>query len=153
MLHVLQPEDGSRIVDLGAGYARMAWVIGRHYPRVQFTGIELVQERVQESLRCLALRPFPNVTMLQGDLSAPTFLLPVADSYFMYDFGSRMAIQAVLNKLRSIASERRVTVIGRGRSSRDAIEREHPWLSQIVPPVHCGNFSIYRSHDSPKIRP
>ena len=145
MLDALAPQDGSTVVDLGAGYGRMAWVIGAHYPAVRFVGYELVAERVQESLRCLARSSYSNVQMIEADLSAPEFQLPEADSYFMYDFGSRSAIDQVLRKLQNIATRRPIAVIGRGRSSRDAIERSHPWLSQVVFPFHTRNFSIYRS--------
>ncbi len=34
MLERLQPPDGSTVVDLGAGYGRMGFVMGRHWPRV-----------------------------------------------------------------------------------------------------------------------
>jgi hypothetical protein len=145
MLHELAPGDGSILVDLGAGYGRMAWILGEHYPSARFIGYELRPERVRESLRCLASRSYPNVQMIEADLAAPGFLMPEADFYFMYDFGSRFAIDQVLGKLQAVASHRPITVIGRGRSSRDAIERSHPWLSQIVAPFHTRSFSIYRS--------
>ena len=56
-----------------------------------------------------------------------------------------VVIEKTLNDLRGIALRRPIAVVGRGRASRDAIERHHPWLSQVVPPSHHGIYSIYRS--------
>lgn len=143
--HQLALPGGAHVIDLGAAYGRMAWVIGRHYPDARFTGYELIEDRVREGNRCLSKSAYPNVRLIQADLSAQDFVLPRAEIYFMYDFGSRSAIEKVLQDLRAIARHQPVTLIGRGRSSRDAIEKSHPWLSEIVRPRHFPQFSIYRS--------
>jgi hypothetical protein len=83
--------------------------------------------------------------MIQADLNSPDFAPAPADIYFMYDFGSRDAIEKTLHDLREIAKTRPITVVGRGRSSRDAIELRHPWLSQVTQPLHTKNYSVYRS--------
>jgi len=145
LLEFLKPLEGTTIADLGAGYGRMAFVIGTHFPNIHFIGYELVHERVEESHRCLEPRGFKNVQMIEADLSSPEFRPISADYYFIYDFGTRDAIEKTLQDLRTIAQTRAITVIGRGRASRDAIERSHPWLSQIIPPHHTRNFSIYQS--------
>jgi hypothetical protein len=145
MLSLLSPSVGDRVVDLGAGYGRMGFVLARHYPKVSFLGYEIVKERVVEAKRCLEAHGCQNALMLCEDLSATEFKLTNADFYFIYDYGSRIAIAKTLNDLREIARTRAISVIGRGRLSRDLIEQENPWLSQINAPEHHGNFSIYRS--------
>jgi hypothetical protein len=140
MLHELAPQAGTRVVDLGAAYGRMAWVIAKHHPGVEFIGYELVAERVREGLRAGA-----GMQLIQADLSLSSFRMPEAEIYFIYDFGSRDAIEKSLQDLRVIAGSRPITVVGRGRASRDAIERSHPWLSQIIPPRHTAFYSVYRS--------
>jgi hypothetical protein len=145
MLAKLAPPPGSRLVDLGAGYGRIGFVIGRHYPEIDFIGIEFLPERLEEARRCLSLHGYRNARMLQADLRSPEFRPPPAEFYFLYDFGSREAIGKLLGDLREIAHQKPITVVGRGRASRDAIERDHPWLSQVIPPFHGGNYSIYRS--------
>lgn len=144
----LSPAAGSTIVDLGAGYGRMAFVIGDLYPEVGFIGYEYVEARVTESIRCLRLR-YPKairkLEMLAADLSSSDFVPEAADSYFIYDYGTRAAIAKTLGDLRGIAARRPIAVVGRGRASRDAIERSHPWLSQVVKPEHFEHYSIYRS--------
>lgn len=147
MLEVLHPNEGATIIDLGCAYGRMAFVIGRHYPGVHYMGYEIVEERVGEGERCLEKFHFKNVQLIHENISSVDFSLPVADFYFMYDFGLRGEIAEILSKLKVIAGEHKITVVGRGRATRDAIEREHPWLSEVVKPQHCGNFSIYRSRE------
>lgn len=147
MLARLAPLPGQTIVDLGAGYGRMGLVIARHHPGVSFVGYEYVSERVNEGRRVIAEQLARNsrIELSQADLAAPDFMPVAADTYFIYDYGTRAAIQKSLNDLREIARTRPLTVIGRGRASRDAIEREHPWLSQVRKPEHLGHYSIYRT--------
>jgi hypothetical protein len=147
MLEYLKPKPGAQIADLGAGYGRMGLVLARHFPQTRFLGVECVEERVREGSRIFVAQAVPRdaVQLVVGDLSSPEFALPEADLYFMYDFGDRIAIEKTLQDLRALASRRPITVIGRGRGTRDAIERRHPWLSGIVEPENLGNFSVYRS--------
>jgi len=54
----------------------------------------------------------------------------------------------VLNKIRDLSRVRMNSnlstgVVGRGRSTRDQIERQHPWLSQLVKPLQRGHSGIY----------
>jgi hypothetical protein len=45
MLEEIKPKAGDTVVDLGAGYGRMAHVLARHFPNVKFVGYEFVRER------------------------------------------------------------------------------------------------------------
>lgn len=148
MLARLAPLPGQTVVDLGAGYGRMGLVIARHHLGLAFVGYEYVSERVDEGRRIIhahSSRDESRIELLQADLAASDFTPTSADYYFIYDYGTRAAIEKTLQDLRTLAQTRPITVIGRGRASRDAIEREHPWLSQIHAPEHCGHYSIYRT--------
>lgn len=150
LLSLLNLKSNDHVVDLGAGYGRMAFVLAAHYPEVRFTGYEVVQERVDEGQRVLTsylkkLSISSDTKIVCADLSLKTFKPAQARFYFLYDFGSREAISKALIDLREIASEKSITVIGRGRASRDAIERGEPWLSQVNVPRHFDHFSIYQS--------
>ena len=138
LLQDLNPKPGDLLVDLGAGYGRIGFVLARHYPGVQFLGFEYVKERVMEACRC-------GVRLEQADLFSPNFLLPWAETYFIYDYGSRQAVSRTLENLKACSRKKAIQVVGRGRLTRDLIEREHPWLSQVNEPQHRGNYSIYRS--------
>ncbi len=140
-----QLKPGAIVIDCGAGYGRMGFVVEAHYPHVKFVGYEIVQERVAEGARCLALQGFSSAQLLCANIDNSEFNLPEAETYFVYDFSHRAAIDRLLLRLLQIARRRSITVVARGRSSRDAIDHGAPWLSQVVPPEHFQNFSIYRS--------
>lgn len=154
MLARVAPAPGQTVVDLGAGYGRMGFVIARHFRHVRFTGYEFAGARVEHGAAALrrfvggpgpTLSPPEDITLAEADLASPEFAPEEADFYFIYDYGTREAIEKTLQDLRGIAARRPITVIGRGRATRDAIERSHPWLSKVNAAEHCGNFSIYRS--------
>lgn len=142
-LEMLELKAQDRVIDLGCGYARMAHIIGRHYPDVKFIGYEIVHERVQEALRSLAPFGYRNVQVEQIDLveHAPE----AADHYFIYDYGSNQAISKTLLDLQKVARHQPIQIIARGRASRHLIHRDHPWLCEVNTPRHCDTFSIYRS--------
>ncbi len=145
----LAPGAGQRMVDIGSGYARLAHVLARHAPGCRFTGYEIVEARAHESQRAARERGLEGTEIFASDVAAPQVPLRDAEFYFLYDFGSRSDIDATLDKVRAHAQRHPVAVAARGRSSRDAIERRHPWLSQIVAPEHFPSFSIYRSAATP----
>jgi hypothetical protein len=62
----------------------------------------------------------------------------------MYDYGSRAAIEHTLAQIKAHAPKHPVVVVARGRLTRDLIERENPWLSQVHPPQHLGNYTIFQ---------
>lgn len=145
ILEHLNPKDGETIVDLGCGYGRMGFVIGTHYPKVNFIGYEIAKERVDATNAALDKFKFLNVKMIDQDLARADFLPEQADYYFIYDFGSAKSIHKSLLDLKILAQNRPMIVVGRGRACRDQIERREPWLSQLNKPQHFPHFSIYKS--------
>jgi hypothetical protein len=93
------------------------------------------------------LARFPNVDWRCGDVTSDSEPFPEADHYFIYDFSGLESLFRMIDRLKSVARKRKITVIGRGRRTRDHIERMEPWLNAMVPPRHFGNFSIYTSAD------
>lgn len=143
ILEELSPREGEVVVDLGAGYGRMGFVLARHFPAADFLGYELVPERVSEGSRVLAARKCYRARLMVADLCRIT--PEAAKFYFLYDYGTRAAIEKTLVDLREIAARQEIVVVGRGRAVRDAIERRHPWLGGVQEPRHRPNYSIYRS--------
>jgi hypothetical protein len=141
----LDPPADGRVVDLGAGYGRMAFVLEAFFPGLGFTGYELSRERVEEARRIFGAHSLERSEIIEADLADPKCSPIDASSYFLYDFGTRPAIEKCLLDLRAISRSHPIRVAARGRASRDAIERGHPWLSQVNPPKHFGHFSIYSS--------
>jgi hypothetical protein len=52
MLDLLKLKSGDLVVDLGAGYGRMGWVIENYFSSSNFKGFEIVEERVGEESEC-----------------------------------------------------------------------------------------------------
>lgn len=139
----LQPED--HLVDLGCAYGRMGFVIGCHKSQARFTGFELEELRVIEAKRVLLKRGFRNVHFVQGDLSSVSFVIPLANVYFIFDYGSAEAVQKTLEDLRKLAQTQQIKVVARGKLVRFWIHKEHPWLAEVNQAQHFAHFSIYRS--------
>ncbi|MFN7685033.1 MAG: class I SAM-dependent methyltransferase [Oligoflexia bacterium] len=147
MMTELALPPGSRLVDLGCAYGRLGIVVAQFFPEIEFTGFEISVERVAEARRVYSELGLDPRRVVEADLSGPEFQLPGADAYFIFDYGTRSAVQKTLDDLSQIArsESRPFVVVGRGRRVRDLIERNEPWLSQVHAPRHCGNFSIYFS--------
>lgn len=139
IFHALAPAPDSHIVDLGAAYGRIGFLLARHYPGTQFTGYELVPERVNEGRRVLALQNCSRAKLLQADIG--NLEIPPAEIYFLYDFGTRAAVNLCLEKLKKRSP---FILVGRGGLVRDLIAREHPWLGEVQEPRHAHHYSIYQ---------
>jgi hypothetical protein len=134
------------VVDLGAAYARMAFVIERHFPEMSFVGFEYVGERVAEARRALAAFGAERSRVDHVDLTSSAFKMPAADVYFIYDYGTPAAIEKTLYDLRRTTRGRLVTVVARGRVCRYAIESRHAsWLAKRDASEPESAVTIYRS--------
>jgi hypothetical protein len=142
MCELLNPVPGSRLVDLGAGYGRIGLVLAALYPEVVFLGYEYVLERVAEGRRIL--EAFRCTGRLEKqDLTAEDFQLPEAEYYFLYDYGTVAHIRKTLGHLEMMAEKKNFKVIARGKGTRSLIQYEYPWLSDIYPPLHQEQYSIF----------
>lgn len=136
----LRPKDGEHLVDLGAGYGRLGLVLNGLFPRVFFTGFEYVSERVEEGKRVLNEQGCSRARLLLEDLSREDFVMPLADYYFIYDYGNIREIRRTLDQLGEIADQKKITIVARGKGVRSLIQHFYPWLSSIY---DAENFSIY----------
>lgn len=144
MCEIIRPMSGSTLVDLGAGYARMGYVLNSFSAECNFIGYEIVKERVDESLRLIHQDKLDHAQMYTEDLSSEDFQIPVADFYLIYDYGTVEHIRKTLEELQQIAFHHPIKVIGRGKI-RHYIQTEHPWLSQVYDAHHELTFSVYSS--------
>lgn len=147
ILETLQPAPGETIVDLGAGYGRMAHVLGRHFPGVEFHGYEFVRERCDEGRAAFSRRGLTSARLETKDVTTLDFSLESAKYYFIYDFGSRADVEKAIENMKTALSHRSIVVVARGGRTREIIDKKHLWLSYVVPPLHREHYSIYRTQD------
>lgn len=154
ILEDLRENEKRAIVDLGSGYGRMAHVMGRHCPTGRFFGFEIVRERHEEARRVFDRSRERGIVAASfvaefkcDDVSRLDFSALPPATFFLYDFGSRHDVETCMSHLQGRAKREALTVVARGGRSRDIIGNQHPWLSQVVTPVHRGHYSIYRTHE------
>ncbi|MES2965446.1 MAG: hypothetical protein V4760_16305 [Bdellovibrionota bacterium] len=138
-------EPGMSVVDLGAAYGRMGFVLHRHEPGVRFLGYEYVGERVRDGRRALERFGATLAELHHADLTSPEFKLPQADVYFIYDYGTPKAIEKTLFDLKRVAAKKAITIVARGRACRYSIESRHGWLAKADPAAGETAITIYRS--------
>lgn len=141
----LRLEPGMTVVDLGAAYGRMGFVLHRHEPGVRFIGYEYVGERVRDGRKALERFGASLAELHHADLTSPTLNVAAADVYFLYDYGTPKAIEKTLHDLRRVAAGKRITIVARGRACRYSIESRHVWLEKANPLAAEGAITIYVS--------
>lgn len=149
ILERLAPRPGDTVIDLGAAYGRMAFVIERHFPGVRFVGFEYAGERVREGRRAFERAGLRHSCLEHADLASPNFDMPTAQIYFIYDFGTPKAIEKALYDIRRISQGGlAATVVCRGRHCRYLISNRHPWLHNAFPGEPEGRMTVYRTAPS-----
>ncbi len=134
------------LVEMGSGYSRFAHVLHACSPQWTYCGYEVVPERHAEAVRWRDSRGLPSTRYDLQCVDLRTQPLPPADVYFMYDFSDRVSIEATIAQMQDRAREGHpVVVVGRGGLTRSIIEKSHPWLANVVEPLHRVRYSIYQS--------
>lgn len=151
-LESIDLKNRKHVVDLGAAYGRMGFVIERHFPKLTFTGFEYVGERVVEGAQALKRFGARRATLEHADLTSTKFQIPDADVFFIYDYGTPKAIEKTLYDLRKISLKREILIVARGRNCRYAIESKHPWLLKADPGAPERAITIYQSQELSALR-
>lgn len=136
----------SHVVDLGAAYGRMGFVLHHRYPDAHFTGVEIVSERVEEGNRLFAKHGCQNARLLCKDMFAADFQLPLADCYLIYDYGAIDHLRWTMGQLQNLADVHKFQVIARGETIRSLINYAHPWLADVGETKHEKNFSVFANY-------
>lgn len=144
-LEFLNPAQGAHWCDLGCAYARAAFLLARLRADMSFTGYEFVGERIAEARRVASLRGLGSSIRLEHqDLCANGFAPPVADVYFIYDFGTPASIEKILGDLYAVGEKKRFALIARGVRVQNAIAQGHPWLREVDASDVSGKARLYQ---------
>ncbi len=129
-----QLEPGQTVVDLGASYGRIGMFIAARHPGVKFKGYEINPDRVAAGKKIFANLGFKEAELLEQDLSAPDFVLPPAEVYYMYDPVNSITREILFKKIKERAAEakrdgKKIKVICReGRGDFHQWMEQQTWL-------------------------
>lgn len=101
-----------------------------------------------EGNRVFDLHNLSNCSLTKGDLSSEDFKIPIADVYFIYDFGRVEQIEKILLQLADIAYKNPISVVARGRGPQSLIWNNHPWLSQVFESKELTNSRIFYNFET-----
>lgn len=142
----LSPGPGAHFIDLGSGYGRAGLTLGILRPDMKCTGYEYVAHRVDMANDCAHKAGVGGaVSFFTQDLSDPSFQIPRADIYYLYDPFSEETYRFVLEQLRQLGRKHAVVVATRGHASAwvAAALNEENWSAQHGPDQ--GHLSLFRS--------
>lgn len=132
-------------VDLGAGYSRLGVVLNLLQDDFQYTGYELVDKRVQESIRVFKANNFKNYEISQKDI-LKDISIPDADVYFIYDFSSPKEQTEILDLFSKKMYKDKFFLVARGHGIRSIIQNKYKEFYACHGVIHKENYSIYSSY-------
>ena len=145
-LHYLTLRPGDRIIDLGSGYGRVGLVFSLMRPDCHFIGYEYVPHRVEVCNNATKkLELSQSLSFHMQDLSSLDFVIPTAETYYLYDPFSKSTYEYVLKQIVDISKSKSLTIVTKG-NARD-------WLSQIADDNHWpkpqiidyGNLCLFKT--------
>lgn len=87
------------VVDLGAGYGRLGFVLHSLFPDCSFTGYEILKERSDEANRIYNKLELKNAHIINKNIALGETEIKNADLYFIYDFSEVDQIILVIDKI------------------------------------------------------
>lgn len=134
-----------KVIDLGAGYGRVAIVMQSFFPQAKFAGYEIVNERVNEGNRIFAkLGIESDCQMFHEDITAWDSL-PSADLFFIYDFSEFEDVRKILTFISESMYKKKFFVVARGDGIRSMIQLKYPEIWCVNGAIHKKNWSLYSS--------
>lgn len=145
-LHHLDLQTGSKVIDLGSGFGKVGLVCSLLHPDVEFIGYEYVSHRVDVSNEASQFLDLgQNLQFITQDLSLPSFQLPVADVYYLYDPFTKETYQTILEQIVDVSQTQPVTVVTKGNARKWLLElaEENNWPAPIL--IDEGNLALFSS--------
>lgn len=138
-----------KIVDVGSAYGRISIIKEIFFNETQLECWEIIKERHDEAVRVFNFL-FPNVIQesvrfVNQNILSEEILFPNAHVYFIYDFSDLADFLIVLKKLSEVARKQKMSVVSRGRGSKNWIYQYAPWLCEIVEPKKFDTWILFQS--------
>lgn len=144
-LKLIQEQEIEKIVDIGAGYGRVGFVMNSVFPEAIFVGFEILKERQNEANRLFEKYDLSNCEMIRQNVLEDDFVLPKAQVYFIYDFSEMDDICQVLDQLSERMREENFFLISRGERINFLIEKKYKEFWKTGGFLECGELKIYSS--------
>lgn len=130
LLLELNMPPGSIIVDVGCSFGRLGFLIGARHPEVTYIGVDISPEKIAQAESARNAMDFGNVTFKVADLTAPDFIIPRADYYYLYDPVNTDSRPVLFEKLRNATAGRDAWIISSdGTGSFLSFSNEQAWLA------------------------
>ena len=109
----LGPMKG-KMIDVGSGYAVPGLIFSLFNPKLDYTGLELVPEKIAVAKKLGHRFGVSGMQFRQTDLSSPVFTMPEADYYYMFNPVSREVTDALFHQLNALAARKKIRLILNG---------------------------------------
>ena len=143
-LHVLALPKASRLVDLGSGYGRVGLAGALLWPHIRIIGFEYVPHRVDvanASSRALGLAA--TLDFQVKDLAHPSFTLPEAEAYYLFDPFTDATYGKVLPMIIALSRRQRLQIVTKGNARRWLLEvaQDQGWPEPVS--TDNGHLAIF----------
>jgi hypothetical protein len=145
ILDFLEDKNIQTVVDIGAAYGRLAFVLNAFRPEAKFYGHEFIGQRAAEANRLFEKYNLKNAQLLEDDIVQNNFKMAQADLYFIYDFSDPQDLRSLLEHFSKMWDQRKFFMVARGKALRSLIQNKYPHFHLCFRPMHTENWSIYSS--------
>lgn len=146
ILHVLMALSAynpMNIVDLGAGYGRVGIVASVLFPFANFRGYEILSQRLNEGNRIFSQFGLDRCSILNQDIANPTFRLPNADIYFIYDFSHPRDLYFVVKQIFAINTNRKFCIVAKGDEINEILLKLEKKISNVSIIYSRNKINVY----------
>jgi hypothetical protein len=120
--------SGDMFYDLGSGYGRVLLYGASLFPEARFRGIEIVPERAEASRGFARGSLLKNIDVITKDIVEADY--GDGQVYFLYNSFPKDVLEKVVERLKSIARKRKITLVCVGPSVSDFASL--PWLKLVA---------------------
>ncbi len=140
MLRDLKLNDSDVMYDLGSGFGRVP-IYASLATQAQCRGIEIVPERVAESIKVKNNLNIENLEFIQGNVLEQDY--SEGNVFFLFNPFTNKTLEAVSEKLKQLAQTKKIKVISLGPST--SFFDHQSWLTPIETNNHLWGLTIYES--------
>lgn len=125
IFRILEKQNVSTIVDFGAAYGRVGFVLNSLSNHYNFIGFEILDERANEAIRLFEKFDLQHATILTQNILDDDFSVPLADVYFIYDFSEVDDIRHIIYKIEQTHPNKEYYIVAKGERVNQALKYKY----------------------------